>query len=256
MFLTFLCLAENQNNFDGNTSRDSSKIRKSKFLNTSSYIEKQRYGGVGPDQSDSDDEAERKTAAQVNPDMTPISRRAKITDEKASKVKKLGTFGTFMSLLKGFVCTAILYLPDSFRSAGWAFQIVTLTFSACLTTFCALLLIKVRQKINLPSYTDLGEKLYGQKGKIAVNVALFMSQTGFCCAYIYFIVSNFHVILQQSFGFSHDQWVTAAICFVVFTLLCWVRKIEIFAQTHIFADVMILITLLYVVVMGIFYMRD
>lgn len=36
----------------------------------------------------------------------------------------------------------------------------------------------------------------------------------------------------------------------MFTLLCWVRKIEIFASTHIFADCMILITLIYVIVCG------
>lgn len=144
--LTYLVDYEDPHN-DPNVSHGSRNssgkhLRKSRNLrNTSSYIERQRYGGVGPDQSDSDDEAERRTAAEANPNMTPITRRAKETDAKASKVKKLGTFGTFMSLLKGFVCTAILYLPDSFKSAGWLFQVMTLAFSACLTTYCAYLLI-------------------------------------------------------------------------------------------------------------------
>jgi len=84
-----------------------------------------------------------------------------------------------------------------------------------------------------------------------VNIALFLSQAGFCCAYVRFIVYNFHVMLQDLFNSEHDQWVTAGFCLIIFTLLCWVRKIEIFAQTHIFADIMILITLLYVIVMGI-----
>lgn len=83
-----------------------------------------------------------------------------------------------------------------------------------------------------------------------MNLTLFCSQTGFTCAYIYFIVQNFHTILHKLFDADHEQWVTAGICFVVFTLLCWVRKIEIFAQTHIFADIMILLTLIYVIAMG------
>lgn len=134
-----------------------------------------------------------------------------------------------MSLLKGFVCTAILYLPDSFKQAGWLFQIGALSFSCCLTIFCAHLLIEVRKQIRLPSYSDIGERLFGRWGKIGVNTTLFCSQTGFTCAYIYFIVSNFHEILKNLFGFENDKWVTASICFVVFTVLCWVRKIEIFA---------------------------
>ena len=97
----------------------------------------------------------------------------------------------------------------------------------------------------------MGERLYGRAGKILVNIALFLSQAGFCCAYIRFIVFNFHVILLALFDSQHDEWVTAGICLVIFTLLCWVRKIEIFAKTHVFADIMIMITLLYVIIMGV-----
>ena len=42
----------------------------------------------------------------------------------------------------------------------------------------------------------------------------------------------------------------AVMCFFIFTLLCWVRKIEVFAATHIFANVMIVITLICVIVEG------
>ena len=107
--------------------------------------------------------------------MTPMTLRKTEIEEKASKIKKIGTFGPFMSLLKGFVCTAILYLPDSFNAAGWLFQIIALTFSCCLTIFCAYLLIEVRKVVRLPSYSDMGERLYGRSGKIAVNIALFLS---------------------------------------------------------------------------------
>lgn len=40
-------------------------------------------------------------------------------------------------------------------------------------------------------------------------------------------------------------------CFFVFSLLCFIRKIEIFAVTHVFADIMILITMIVVIVFGI-----
>jgi len=62
-----------------------------------------------------------------------------------------------------------------------------------------------------------------------VNIALFLSQAGFCCAYVRFIVFNFHTIFNSVFGWEHDEIYTAGACLIVFTLLCWVRKIEIFA---------------------------
>ena len=127
--------------------------------------------------------------------MTQMTQRKVETEAQAKKVKKIGPCATFMSLLKGFVCTAILYLPDSFRVAGWLFQVLSLSFSCLLTIFCAYLLLEVRKKVDLPSYTAIGERLYGTKGKIAVNITLILSQAGFCCTYVWFIVSNFHTIL-------------------------------------------------------------
>jgi len=41
-----------------------------------SYIQKMKYGGVGKDQSDSDEEEERKTVANRDPTMTPMTMRA------------------------------------------------------------------------------------------------------------------------------------------------------------------------------------
>lgn len=159
-----------------------------------------RFGGVGKDQSDSEEERDGNRVLETDPTMSPITQRKVETEEQAKKVKKMGTCGTFMSLLKGFVCTAILYLPDSFRAAGWLFQILSLLFSCFLTIFCAYLLIEVRKKVDLPSYTAIGERLYGTTGKILVNITLILSQAGFCCTYVWFIISNFHTILQSSFN--------------------------------------------------------
>lgn len=72
------------------------------------------------------------------------------------------------------------------------------------------------------------------------------SQALFCTGYIYFLVVNIHVILSELFKTEGDETVTAIVCFIIFTLLCWVRRIEVFAATHVFGNVMILITIIYV----------
>lgn len=80
----------------------------------------------------------------------------------------MGCFATFMSLLKGFLCTAIIYLPYMFKSGGYLFQVIAIAFSACLTTYCAYLLIEVKNVIKLTSYVDIGEKAFGKKMRGAV----------------------------------------------------------------------------------------
>lgn len=79
---------------------------------------------------------------------------------------------------------------------------------------------------------------------------LWTSQFGFTCAYVYFIKVNFAKIIKIIFDKDVNQNWIALGCWVVFTLLSFVRKIEKFAATHIFADVMILITLITVFIYG------
>lgn len=116
-------------------------------------------------------------------------RRAK-NDEVKKKIKKLGAMETYITLMKGFVCTSVLYLPRSFVNGGWGFQIIALVISMILTMFCSVLLLDSRIKVNAVSYTDLGQKTFGTIGKHAVNLAISTSQIGFCCSYIYFIKEN------------------------------------------------------------------
>jgi amino acid permease len=67
---------------------------------------------------------------------------------------------------------------------------------------------------------------------------------------VYFIKENYSAILKNAFDVDIDPNYFALMCFILFTLLCFVRKIEVFASTHVFADVMIALTLVVVVVYG------
>lgn len=126
-----------------------------------------------------------------------------------------------------------------------------MVLSGIFTLYCAKLLLETRKKLGASSYSDLGEKTYGTAGKVAVDIALILSQSGFCCAYIFFIKESFHqIFIQCSLNLDIPTWYFAIMCFVLFTLLCYVRKIEVFASTHVFADLMIVLTLLVIIVEG------
>ena len=125
-----------------------------------------------------------------------------------------------------------------------------LAISCLITVYCSKLLLETRKKLGASSYTEIGFILYGKWGKVAVDIALCASQTGFCCAYVYFIKENFSAIAQQAFNIDISPNYFCLFCFVLFTLMCFVRKIEIFASTHAFADLMIVLTMVTIIVYG------
>ena len=67
-------------------------------------------------------------------------------------------------------------------------------------------------------------------------------------------MDNISQILIDSVGVNMDKLdlerLLAIFSFAMFTCLCLVRKIEKFAVTHIFADIMILLTIVTIVVYG------
>lgn len=108
------------------------------------------------------------------------------------------------------------------------------------------------------SFPELGGKVYGRPGKILVDIVLVASQFGFVCAYIYFIASQIggdngsvfqcatstKGIESCADGKSIPQWWFLPICVLIFAPLVYVRKIEVFAATHVFGDIMIAVMLL------------
>ena len=63
---------------------------------------------------------------------------------------------TYFTLLKGFVCTAVLYLPNSFYKGGWLFSLIALTISLLITIQTIFKLLEARNETNSKSYMDVG----------------------------------------------------------------------------------------------------
>ena len=81
---------------------------------------------------------------------------------------------------------------------------------------------------------------------------------GFVTAYIYFIVTSLHDVVYDLTDPKYDSpriWF-GLLCFLIYAPLCWVRKIEKFAVTHIFADALIMITTIVILVYASIQLRD
>ena len=114
-------------------------------------------------------------------------------------VKKLSPWMTYFSLLKGFICTGILYLPRNFQNGGWLWAFIAMFLSFFLTLYCAIKLLEAKKKTPGGSFSDIGMHAYGLKGKIAVDITLTVSMVGFVTAYIYFITSQLKSVVDSIF---------------------------------------------------------
>ena len=231
----------------------SSNAKKPSALKTASYVERTKYGMGGDDSVEDDPDIIALTV-----DKTPNTKRRIMKEENVKKQKKLGPLATGFTIFKGFVCAGILYMPGDFVKGGYGFSGLAVVGSLILTLYCAMLLIEVYNEVG-GSLPEIGYHCYGKPGKIAVDIALFGSQFGFVCAYIYFIASQIGGeggIVQCvtstndscSDGSTVNKWWFMLVGMAIYVPLVMVRKIEVFAMTHLFGDVMIFIMIIVVCV--------
>ncbi|KAL9545881.1 hypothetical protein MBANPS3_006935 [Mucor bainieri] len=149
-------------------------------------------------------------------------------------------------LLKSFVTTGIMFLPKAFYNGGLLFSIFAITAWALISLWSFLLLVQTRLVVPA-SFGDMGGVLYGSRMRVAVLVAITLSQIGFVCAYMIFVAENLQslvltfskcrltipmhlLILAQSFAFIP---------------LAMIRKIQRLSVFALIADVFIVIGLIY-----------
>ena len=127
-------------------------------LKPSSFIARHPYGKGAEDDSGSEDdtplglsEHERQMLATATPGLRESIKQAR----ERERLQKMGPVKTFFTLIKGFVATAVLFLPKGFKNGGYIFSPVALTASAILTFYCAVLLLRVRDKAR-GSFSEIG----------------------------------------------------------------------------------------------------
>jgi amino acid permease len=76
-----------------------------------------------------------------------------------------------------------------------------------LTLLCMIKLLECKAKTPGGSFTDIGKKALGMKGKYMVDIFLSAAQLGFVTAYIYFIITSLSQVIKDSFGEDVDyRW--------------------------------------------------
>ena len=79
-------------------------------------------------------------------------------------------------LLKAFVGTGVLFLPQAFKNGGMGFSIVILIFLGYLNLYCMNLLVEASIVMGGLSFGDMAHQLFGSGFKKLVLGSIAISQ--------------------------------------------------------------------------------
>ena len=134
-----------------------------------------KYGeGPRDDTDDSDEPDVQKNS--IRDSYAKHYQRISTKEKLAADVHKLGPVATVFSIFKGFVATAVLFLPYAFVTSGFGFSGIAILASLCMVLFSIHRLLVVRKMLGGGlSLPEMGEKTWGKPGKVLTDVLLFSS---------------------------------------------------------------------------------
>ncbi|KAF9092235.1 neutral amino acid transporter [Mortierella sp. GBA35] len=148
---------------------------------------------------------------------------------------------------KAFVGTGVLFLPKAFMNGGILFSCLTIAAVATICCISFLMLVKVRLVIR-ESFQDIGLILFGKWARLAVLISVFLSQVGFCCAYLIFVAENVDAVVQTFtkctfHGIEEKYYIFIPL--VVLIPLVLIRKMEILSLPSMLANFFIIFGIVY-----------
>ncbi|KAJ0403215.1 hypothetical protein P43SY_000023 [Pythium insidiosum] len=149
-----------------------------------------------------------------------------------------------LTLLKAFVGTGILFLPDGFRSGGLLFSPLCLTVVAAMTLYAMIRLLQCRALVG-GTFGHIGYVAFGPWGRRMVQISIILMQAGFCCTYVIFVAQNMAEVLAY-IGTPLAVSTLILLQILVHIPLSWIRYISYFSISNLIADVFILYGLAFI----------
>lgn len=221
------------------------------------------YGAfAGEDLADSDDEGvtdEEATPSEqaiedqeaANETSPLIRRRPHHIRRKSSRVLRrqgdASTTKTFLTLLKAFVGTGIMFLPKAFYNGGILFSSLCLISIAAISMWAFHLLLKCRTSCG-GSYGEIGEVIAGPWMRNVILTSITLSQLGFVCTGLVFVADNWFSFLAAVTNGANPLGIKLLIALQALLLipLSFIRNISKLGAAATLADAFILIGLCYI----------
>jgi len=107
----------------------------------------------------------------------------------------------FVNTFISFVGVGVLGLPGGFSHVGAVWGATIMASVAVTAHYAMTLLMKSKQRLleqgcdQCNSFGDLAQLAFGSIGYAIVQSSILIAHTGFCCAYVIFVVENLHIML-------------------------------------------------------------
>ena len=91
---------------------------------------------------------------------------------------------------------AYLSIPNVFSYTGWLGGLILFSFVGALNIYTMLQNLWVAdQHPGVHSYSEIGLKVFGRKGKFCVDTSIWIMQLSTCIGYLYFIAEQIDPIV-------------------------------------------------------------
>lgn len=147
----------------------------------------------------SDDVPLLKQAGERSNLMLEEGRVARLGTSLESVKGTTPTATAFFLLLKSFIGTGVLFLPNAFSNGGLSFSIAMLSFFGIYSYWCYFILIRAKKITGVTSFGDIGLRLYGPWMKFVILFSLVLTQIGFSGAYVIFTAKNLKAFTKNVF---------------------------------------------------------
>ena len=231
------------------------KVKRSNFVNlfldnyhADQYIVTHLYGAMqhldDNDYADVDDFFE---TSAVNLSTT-FAKRARRVEKTVTASRKMTPRETYIALIKGYCCTAVLLLPKTYQNGGLGMTSIFIAGSALISTYCVGKLVDAGLQTKLYSYSLIVERALGKKGRFGLDVMISLTQFCFSIAAIIFIINTFKITFDMLLVTETNPWIYGGVVICIFTPIAWVRNIAKFSFTFMLGNLLILLAVAYVTV--------
>jgi len=212
-----------------------------------------------------------------------IARRN--SDYQNDESKKASNGKTVLTLVKCFIATGVLFLPNAFKSAGLFAGAFTILCVGFLSLLGMEMLLKTRdhiasglyrpptpstpllseaasrhvttalfprKRVEVNTYSQVGGQVLGKKGKKIVDLSILLTQIGFCCVYISFTGNSISQALAGGTVTDPEPiaplWAFMVAPVPIIIPLTLIRYLKHFAIPNLIANVFVFASLLYIMI--------
>jgi len=111
---------------------------------------------------------------------------------------KASEFQLFIVSVKLFFGISYLSLPNTFAQCGLVGGIVLFTTVIMVNAVTMLQILRVSETLkDVRSYSEVGERVLGRRGRQIVDVCILVKQIGTCVTYLYFVATQLDFIICE-----------------------------------------------------------